>query len=367
MGAGTRNKVSTEDYITCTCCGNSYSPNVLYISKSQLYKHYGKLPICKTCIETIYKELLVKNNDDKQKAIYQMCRKFDMPFSFSAYNGALKESEKKGWQLYQAYFQKMNSLGGVNNYGTCFDEGEVLEGKAENFNVTENQDLDFKEIEKNLEFTDSDKEVKNDVVRLMGYDPFAGYSIFDQKFLYNELLPYLDEDTLDDTFKLSQIVQLVNNNNQIRKLDLVINNISSNTKALLTNHGEIKSLTAIKNQIVQSTDKIAKENTISVKNRGDKSAGKSTLTYMMKNYRELGFEDAEQDYYDQNKARGIRLVADISHKSLLEQLQFDENDKNDMFFIQRQLIQELQTKVADLEEENRQLYVKISKEKIGEE
>ena len=80
----------------------------------------------------------------------------------------------------------------------------------------------------------------------------------------------------------------------------------------------------------------------------------------MKNYRELGFEDAEQDYYDQKKANGMKLVADISNKSILEQLQFDENDINDMFFTQRQLIEQLNQKVLELEEENRQLYVKLS-------
>ena len=96
-----------------------------------------------------------------------------------------------------------------------------------------------------------------------------------------------------------------------------------------------------------------------MKNRGDKSAGKSTLTYIMRDYRELGFEDAEQDYYDQNKARGMKAVADISNKNILEQLQLDENDANDMLIQQRQLLQELQERVDDLEEENRQLHVEI--------
>ena len=55
------------------------------------------------------------------------------------------------------------------------------------------------------------------------------------------------------------------------------------------------------------------------------------------------------------------MVADVSNKSILEQLQFDENDNNDMLVHQRELIQNLQQRVDDLEEENRQLYVKIGK------
>ena len=79
----------------------------------------------------------------------------------------------------------------------------------------------------------------------------------------------------------------------------------------------------------------------------------------MKQYRELKFEDAEQDYYDQNKAYGMKITADISNKSLLEQLQLDENDYTDMLNTQRQLIQDSQSRVEDLEEENRQLNVVI--------
>jgi regulator of sirC expression with transglutaminase-like and TPR domain len=159
----------------------------------------------------------------------------------------------------------------------------------------------------------------------------------------------------------------VNNNNQIRKIDLVIATMSSDAKTLIGNQGEIKSLSQTKKAIVDNTDKIAKENSISVKNRGDKKAGKSTLTYMMKQYRELGFDEAEQDYYDQNKAYGMKIVADISNKSILEQLQLDENDYTDMLKTQRELVQELQSKIEDVEEENRQLHVTIDQLNNGEE
>jgi hypothetical protein len=288
---------------------------------------------------------------------------YNIPFYLNVYDGAYKVATQRGWKSYQSYMTQLNSFGGTNGYGNIFTDGEMIYLNNENKNSvinTESENINFENIETPVELTEQDIQVKNDVIRLIGYDPFAGYSKFDQKFLYNELISYLDEDTLDDNFKLSQILQLINNNNQIRKLDLVINSISSNSSSLITKHGDIKSLTAIKNQIVASTDKIAKENSISVKNRGDKTAGKSTLTYMMKNYRELGFEEAEQDYYDQKKAYGMRLVADISNKSIIDQLQFDENDMNDIFFTQRQLLQELQIKVSDLEEENRQLNEKIS-------
>jgi hypothetical protein len=216
-------------------------------------------------------------------------------------------------------------------------------------------------INDNIEFTEDDEKAKKDVLRIMGYDPFSGYSKFDQKFLYSELLPYLDEDTMDDGFKLSQIIQIVNNNNQVRKIDLVINNIGSDTDALLSNHGNIKSLTEIKNKIVQNTDKIAKENSISVKNRSDGKSGKSTLGALMKDLRELDFEKAEQNYYTMKKAYGMKVSADISHKSILEILNFDTNDEHNLFKIQKELIENLQQKELDYKEEIRKLLIENKK------
>lgn len=358
-----------ENSIVCPMCGDLHKKNELYVGKSELYAFQKKIVYCKSCLEKIYENYLQKTND-KEKAIYYFCRKIDVPFRYGALDGALKETR---FPLFAAYLQKINSLGGKNEYGNNFDESDTLV-KAEEATKKEDKVKDVNDDNKKLlendvneditekvEFSEEDEKVKQDVIRLISYDPFCGYELFDQKFLYNELLPYLDEDTLADTYKLSQIIQLVNNNNQIRRIDLMVNKMSSNPKDFLANQGDIKTATAIKNQIVSASDKIAKENAISVKNRGDKSAGKSTLTYMMKDYRELGFEDAEQDYYDQNKAKGMKMTADISNKSILEQLQLDENDINDMLLQQRELIQQLQTTVDDLEEENRQLYTQIEK------
>jgi hypothetical protein len=362
--------VNTKQKIKCPMCGKLQKDSDYYRATSPLYENNNnRMVFCKSCNVKVFDKYF-KITNDLRIATYITCMKFDVPYSESEFCGMLKQVKNGSEQHpFRIYMTKLNSLGLFNNNMLDF-EPEGLFKKDMNLDYTSNiksedkedvnPSVDLKEIEKEIEITEEDLQVKEDVIRLIGYDPFAGYSKFDQKFLYNDLSPYLDEDTLDDNFKLSQIIQIVNNNNQIRKIDLIINNMSCDVKSLLANHGDIKSLTQTKKNIVDNTDKIAKENSISVKHRGDKTAGKSTLTYLMKNYRELGFEDAEQDYYDQKKANGMKLVADISNKSILEQLQFDENDINDMFFTQRQLIEQLNQKVLELEEENRQLYVKLS-------
>ena len=354
--------ISDRVIIRCPMCGDEKAVSNYYKNSSPIYaNNYERMVFCKDCVWTMYDTYygIIK---DIRNSIYITCMKFDIPFSEKDYEGAIKElTGKNTAHPMKVYMTKLNSLGSFNNELSGFDPSFILGEKSNKEIITEKLKKDVEDLDVDITMSKQDIEIKKDVIKLIGYDPFLGYSVFDQKFLYNELIPYLDEDTVEDSFKLSQIIQLVNNNNQIRKIDLVIANMSNDTKSLVANQGAIKSLSSTKKSIVDNTDKIAKENSISVKNRGDKKAGKSTLTYMMKNLRELGFEDAEHDYYDHMKATGMKIAADISNKSILEQLQFDENDYLSMLKEQKEIIQRLQNKLDDIEEENRNLHILIDK------
>ena len=359
-----------ESKIKCPMCtdepkvrSNFYkSLSPLYLGINIDHPNESRMVFCKECICNTY-DTYYNILKDIKKSILITCMKFDIPFNEGDFDGAMKQcTNKPTAHPLKIYMTKLNSLGNFNNALAGFDPKFLFDKETGKDLITNSFEIEAKDLDFNIQLTEKDLQVKDDVIRLIGYDPFAGYSNFDQKFLYNELITYLDEDLLDDAFKLSQILQLVNNNNQIRKIDLVIATLSNDTKTLISNQGEIKSLSSTKSQIVGSTDKIAKENSISVKNRGDKKAGKSTLTYMMKNYREIGFEDAEVDYYDQLKGIGMKHAADISNSSILEQLRFDENDLDNMIKEQRTLIQSLQSELDESLEENRKLRIKIKSE-----
>jgi hypothetical protein len=335
----------------CACCTHEYKKTEFYHSTSIWYSKNKIIPVCKKCIEKVYNEFLEKFNNNVEIAIYYICANFDFYYDKYYVDVAIRQSAKyRNPNLIGIYFQKVNSLKDIKSFN--FSDSKI---------TSENTDLSMDKINSiqlDVEFDKEDEKNKSDVIRLMRYDPFEGYSKFDQKFLYGELVPYLDEDMLDDEYKLSQIIQILNNNNQIRKIDLCMNQMAGNSESLKSSAGDLKLLSSIKKSIVEGNDKIAKENSISVKNRGDKKTGNSTLGGMMKKYRELGFE-AEQDYYDMKKAYGMKRAADVSHKSILEQWQFDENDIDDMFKEQRSLLLELQSERDDLKEENRLLKVKV--------
>lgn len=119
-------KLSIDKTLYCTRCGNSGD---FYIGKSDLYKFYEKIPFCKKCIEEIYNEL-VKIHSDYKKAIYFLCRKLDIPFKNTVYDGAVKESSIKGWSIQQTYMKQINSFSDKNNYGTCFDDSDLFDNNS---------------------------------------------------------------------------------------------------------------------------------------------------------------------------------------------------------------------------------------------
>ena len=140
-------KANTSDIkISCICCGNG-TQSEFYSSLNEKYKQTkGKLPWCKSCIEIQYSDYFKKYGDGKL-AIYFLCRKFDIFYATTAYEGAEKNSIKTGWTILQSYFKQINSFREANNYGTCFDEShDFIEKIPKTFNgVSINSDFEITE------------------------------------------------------------------------------------------------------------------------------------------------------------------------------------------------------------------------------
>ena len=107
-----------------------------YMSKSKLFAATGKLLVCKQCIDNLFNDYFALYGENK-KAMYFLCRRLDVPFSIAAFNGATNHSIKTGWKIWQSYFKEINSLGGTNNYGDCFDQSDDFldDENTENNNI----------------------------------------------------------------------------------------------------------------------------------------------------------------------------------------------------------------------------------------
>lgn len=269
-----------------------------------------------------------------------LCYTLDIPFYHSLFDSIIKNNNIFSIGL---YCRQLNN----RQYQYQSFQQTLLNKEL---NKSDKEIIDEKEIK----WSKDELKNKDDVIKTVGYDPFEGYPEVDRRFLFNELIKYFDDDTADDTYKLSQIIQIVNNNNQIRNYDVLITKCNP-----IKDANDIKNLNTMKSNLVQSNDKIAKENEISVKNRSNKDVGKSTLTYLQKKLREMDFDKAEANYYDQLRSEGTLWGIDMSMKALKQNTFLDENDVRDIKDIRIELVNDLQSKVDDLMEEKRLLLLKI--------
>ena len=340
----------------CSCCGKIVQEpqgRFFKVVQNTLYAGNDNFSnICTTCCDNFFAHMKEKYQDEKVALLVTCC--------------------EMGWFFSEKTYMEMKE-----KYPDDIKLGEYIR----RLNLSQNKDKTFvsyimssiqneqflrsqKETEEMFEANWTEEEQKNmhTVIEVIGYDPFAGYQSTDRRYLFSELVKYLDdEEIMEDNYKLSQIIQIVNNNNQIRQYDLLIAQLKP-----LSDSKDIQALNELKSKLVMSNDKIAKENEISVKNRSNKDAGKSTLTYLMRDLREKDFDKAEADYYDQLKSAGTRWAAEVSMSAIQKNTFFDENDMREIDGIKRQMVVELQEKVDDLMEEKRKLLLEIQRLKNGD-
>lgn len=351
--------MAERERITCVKHNADLLPSNFYLAgESSVFAGIGRIPICKGCLYKMAESYYAKYQD-MALSIYYMCRKIDIAYDSNIYEGALKQGDHDIVKVFQSYMRQFNSIGAKNDSYLPFDYGEHLSSKVQQKTTTDD-DSEVVNIDSYDVSEEEIRESKEEVIRLIEYDPFEGFSYNDQKFLYSDLLNYLrDEDVIEDQFLVSQIVQIVNNNNQVRKIDYLLSQYMASDKLMKANEARIKSLNATKKDIVGTTDKIAKENRISVKGRKGNVLSKNSLTALMDRLRSIDLKEAEVNFYDQKKAYGMQRAADISMRAMAEQIQFDENDVNHIITEQRRMIADMEHKVLDLEEKNRILHTRL--------
>lgn len=341
---GGRKKKSAAEpkFYTCPRCECRKGEDFFYKSKGSMIwdKTDGRVTFaCKDCFDGLFR--IVNERHGEKWAVAIACHWADLPYVDAVYQGVL---QKNGNFDFGMYVRTLNGAQHANkNFITSMLTDSFREESAEK--VIENLEA---------KWGADDLRTKREVIEMLGNDPFEGYSVPDRRYLFTEIAKYLDEDVLDDAFKLSQIIQIVINNLQIRRCDLQIAQSD-----IIKDSSTIKTLNTIKKDLVSSNDKIAKENEISVKNRTNKDAGKSTLTYLMRDLREKDFKEAQTNYYDQLYSDGSRWAVDMSMKALAQNTMFDDNDKQEVLLGQREMILDLQEKLATKTEECRLLKIEM--------
>lgn len=123
----------SSDKAICTRCGTEYSRRKGYfpVSYAILYKGIGYIPVCKTCIDSMYNSYLSQCNDAK-KAVRQMCRKLDLFWSETVYEIVSRKSTTRS--MMTQYIAKINT---VTYAGKSYDDTLSEDGTLWSFGVSE--------------------------------------------------------------------------------------------------------------------------------------------------------------------------------------------------------------------------------------
>lgn len=355
----------------CTKCGKILVDSNFYTSNSKLNTYTGRTSLCKDCLTNFYIAFLEETNDIRI-SIYKLCELVDFVYLENIYESSLTEAGwnknftivQNGLEVWKKYIKTINSL--KNYKGYAFEHGDKIDSN-------ENAEIETDEVsneisiikqkelsEEDLEQKVKDKQNKEDIIRIIGYDPFENEIEEDKSKMYAKLINMLNEDTQEDEMKISALISIIKGQNQENKINDVITSLSSNISELKNNIGTIKSLTDTKEKLNKSILATAKDNKLTDLWSGHKSAGSNTLSGMVKKLKELDLQEAQVNLFDIQTSLGMLQVARLSTQAIVENLNFGDDDLLDMVKFQREKMEFYENEYLKLKEENRKLKVVCS-------
>ena len=355
----TTSQEAADKKFLCYCCGNEMARSKFYVS-SDPFNSVGVTPYCKECLEKIarnYNNNYKEFGDVTKTSLMAACERADVPFIETLWESSCNEVhdpslKRPKTNVWAAYIKnvKMPQYNGLRwRDSDIFQDG-----------VSNAKDGDEDKVVSTMtpEVLNEYKTNKRDLIRLVGYDPFANYPVEqDLPVLYAQIISFIDEETKNDGMKMNAVIQIVQAFNQIQKLNDAINELLADTKKLNSNNGTIKQHSDTISKLLSGANALAKDNGISVNFNNSKSKGQNTLTGKMKELDLIGFRDAKINMYDIEYCKGMQQVAEISAKAQVDQIGFDENVMLEISNIRRELVDDLQKQKDKAAERARLLLV----------
>ena len=319
-----------------------------YVNTDPMYGETTCTPICRECARKI--ALRVDKNGEEheptKESVILALKYLQKPFLNTVWNASVQESENliagkvkhNAWSAYIKNIQMVNYLGLTFFDSDFYKEKIVYDDEKTEVNIINEhlgQDV-YEDCQKN----------KEDVKRLLNYDPFEQEAIEDQPFLYSQLLGLLDssEDANDDMMRTSSAISIVRGFLQQSKIDDTVAKLMSDINNIEKNSATIKTLQDSKSKITSIITNLAQDSCISLKYNKNAKKGENTWTgkLKLKKIKELNLREGEVNGFDMETCKAMSQVMDLSHSSILKMLSMDESEWSDMIAEQRKTIVKLQ-------------------------
>lgn len=328
---------SLKEGAWCYMCDTHKARDKFYVSTDPMNKS-GLTPICKDCAKKIALKIgkdKVEHEPDKNSVIETM-RYLNKPFLSKLWDASIQESENlaSGKVRSNGYYSYVKNVA-MGQYNTMtFKDSDIFDNHVVKDETPKEQTTEEELIESHagLDTYDSFLKNKNDVIRLLSYDPFEKEDIADQPFLYSQLLGLLDssEDANEDMMRTSSAISIVRGFLQQSKIDDTISKLMCDISNIERNSATIKSLQESKGKITSVITSLAQDSCISLKHNKNAKKGENTWTGKIKKIKSLNLRSGEVNGFDINTCRGMQQVQEISDASIMKQLALDESEWSDM-------------------------------------
>ncbi len=349
-------RIYEEETAWCNLCGKPKRKDKFYSNTDPLCQS-GKSSICSDCARKIAlrTDINGEEHEPTKESIIKALKYLNKPFYNSLYDSSIQESENTntGKAKNNVWNSYIKNVAMPQYYGYTFSDSDMFkekiiyeDEKTINDVISGRSDQDtYNSFTKN----------KDDIIRLLGYDPFEKESISDQPFLYSQLLGLLDssEDANDDMMRTASAISIVRAFLQQSKIDNAIANCMSDIHKLQDNSATIKSLQQSKKDLTMIIKDLAAESCISLKNNKNAKKGENTWTGKMKKIKDLNLREGEINGFDIKTCKGMKQVMDMSNQSILKSLSLDESEYSDMIAEQRKMITDLNNELENYKEISR--------------
>ena len=356
----TKKTAADDKKYLCPHCLKEKKKSEFYVSTDPRVLT-GITHICKECVRKIALAW-----DDNRKD-FGMCTKqtvmcaleyIDRPFLNKLWDASYAEwanqdSQLRRTTIWDAYIKNV----AMNQYrGMRWRDGDIFQTYVEDAKQTAALELDgvktSQTSSENQEIDNECEKNRKDVIRLLGYDPFANEKIEDQPLLYSQLIGYLDAsgEGNEDMMRTSSAITIVRGFSQQAKIDDKIAKAMVNTNV---NAAELKTLLDAKKNLSSTILQMAEQSCLSLKHNKNASKGENTWTGKIKKLKDIDLRDAEVNGFDIGTCRGMQQVLELSDASIMKQLALDESEWSDMVAEQRKMIVDLQKERDVYKEVNR--------------
>lgn len=301
-----------------------------------------------------YYQDMIKNGASSEDALFDYCYKYNVFYDSQLARHILFSSEKALEQMPELYIKYLEA---DPKYSGLTFRSQL---KRENFEKVYSEDLSL------LALSEDDKKNRQQIISIIGYDPFKEELQTDKPQLYRDLTGLLTDNLRKDITKQKAAIEIVKNYSTIAKYQNRVSDLLKGGEVDPETQETIDNLLAMIAKIQAIINATSKENGFSTgKTIGN--GGRGMLSDVMNQVETQYYDDGITNFYDQATSKSIGEVAEISFRAQLNQIKLSGTDYADILAQQAEIVKESQRVAKDSLEALRICRSKITKQKLLEE